>query len=272
MDHKRNRMTGPERGQTQILFLGCNFLNEGKYDRSDSIIIVSIDRKTGKVKLASIMRDIWVDLHRYGMEKINAALVCGGPEYAVQIVNEYFDLDIRYYALVDMYGLVNIIDLLGGIDVEITEVERIFLNCWVRDLAMQFHDGVIPPPIEKAGMVHMDGRTALSHARNRTIGTDFARSGRQRAVLKAMARKIREDSDPIRLIRLYLRGRKHIKTNLSVFQAAALCVPVLKAGNADFPSIRIPADNTYRICRDEQWHFEIDFKENARELEKFFSA
>ena len=270
MDQNHNRRTGQESGQTQILFLGCNFLNDGKYDRSDSMIVVSIDRKTGKVKLASILRDIWVDLHEYGTEKINNALVFGGPEFAVQVVNESFGLDIRYYALVDMYGLVSIIDLLGGIDVEITEVERIFLNCWVRDLAMQFHDGVIPPPIEKAGMVHMDGRTALSHARNRTIGTDFARSDRQRVVLKAMAKTIRGISDPVQLVRLYSRGRKYIQTNLSLVQTAALCMPVLKAGNTEFPSIRIPVDNTYRVCRENHWYLEIDFEANARELEKFF--
>ena len=264
-------MIGQKRDQTQILFLGCNFWNEGKYDRSDSIIVVSIDRKTGKVKLASILRDIWVDLHEYGMEKINAALVYGGPEFAVQVVNESFNLDIRYYALVDMYGLVSIIDLLGGIDVEITEMERIFLNCWVRDLALQFHDGIIPPYIETAGMIHMDGRTALSHARNRTIGTDFDRTDRQRVVLKAMASKIQGEADLIQLIKLFFQSKKYIRTNLSVAQIAALGIPVLKAKHSDIPSIRIPAENTYKICRDEQWHFDINFEENARKLEKFFS-
>ena len=264
-------MAGRKHGQTQILLLGCNFLNEGKYECSDSIIVVSVDRKTGKVKLASILRDIRVSLHEYGTDKINAALVCGGPEFSVRVVNESFDLDIRYYALVDMYGLVSINDLLGGIDVEITEMERIFLNCWVRDLTFQFNDDIIPPPIEKAGMVHLDGRTALSHARNRTIGSDFARSERQRAVLKAMAKKIKEESNPIQLVRLFFQGKKYLKTNLSVPRAAALCFSVLKAGNADIPSIRIPVENTYRICRDEQWHFDINFEENARELENFFS-
>ena len=97
-------MIGHKRGQTQILFLGCNFCNEGKYDRSDSMIVAQIDRKAGKVKLASILRDIWVDLHEYGMEKINGALVFGGPKFAVQIVNESFGLNIRHYVLVDMYG------------------------------------------------------------------------------------------------------------------------------------------------------------------------
>ena len=272
MDNKQNNIIGRKREQTQILLLGCNFLNDGKYDCSDSIIAVSVDRKTGKVKLASILRDIWLDLPGYGTDKINMALIHGGPEYAVQVVNEYFHLDIRHYALVDMLGLVNIIDLLGGVDIEITEMERIFLNCWVRDLAVQFQDGIIPPHIEKAGMVHMDGRTAMSHARNRALGADFARSDRQRVVLKAMARKIKETSGPASLIRLLFRSMKYVKTDLSVFQAAALCIPVLRAKNQDIPSIRIPADGTYKVSRDEQWHFEIDFEENIRELEKFFSG
>jgi len=269
---ERRQGHGQEHGQTKILLLGCNFCNDGKYDRSDSIIVASIDRKTGSVKLASILRDIWVDLHEYGMDKINGALSNGGPEFAVKIINEYFHQNIRYYALVDMYGLINIIDLLGGVDIEITEMERIFLNCWVRDLAVQFKDGIIPPYIEKAGMVHMDGRTALSHARNRAIGTDFTRTGRQRTVLKAMARKIREKPDLMQLIKLFFQSTKYVKTNLSPAHIAALGIPVLKAKGADISSIHIPADNTYKICRDGQWRLEIDFEENIKELERFFSG
>ena len=258
--------------QIRILLLGCNFCKDGKYDNSDSIIVASLDKKTGKIKLASIMRDIWTDLHEHGMNKINRALVYGGPEFTVQVVNESFHLEIRYYALVDMFGLVNTIDLLGGIDVEITELERIFLNCWVRDLAVQFKDGIIPPYIEKAGMVHMDGRTALSHARNRAIGSDFARSDRQRVVLKAMAKKVREKSGPIQKIKLFFQITKHIKTNLSAAQAAGLCLSALKAKDSGFPSIRIPAENTYKVCQDPNWHFEIDFEKNAEILAAFFSS
>ena len=267
-----NRQNGRKNGRTEILLLGCNSWKDGKYEHSDSMIIVSIDRKTGTIKLASILRDIRVDFHEYGMDKINAAIVYGGPEFSVQVINEIFHRDIRYYAVVDMYGLVNIIDLLGGIDVEITEIERIFLNCWVRDLAMQFKDGIIPPHMEKAGLVRMDGRMALSHARNRTIGTDFTRSNRQRTVLMAMARKIKEETGWSQRIKLFFRGRKYVKTNLPVTQIAALGIPVLKALKADVPSLIIPAENTYTVCRDENWHFDIDFEENARELEKFFAG
>jgi anionic cell wall polymer biosynthesis LytR-Cps2A-Psr (LCP) family protein len=116
----------------------------------------------------------------------------------------------------------------------------------------------------------MDGRTALSHARNRTIGTDFARSGRQRTVLMAMAKKIREETNWAQRIGLFFRGRKYIRTNLPVTQMAVLGVPVLKAMDAKIPSVTIPLENTYTVSRDENWHFEIDFEENARELEKFF--
>ncbi len=272
MDNKQNRIREEKNSQVQILLLGCNFCKEDKYDLSDSIIVASVDRKTGSVKLASIMRDIMVDLPEYGKNKINAALVYGGPDYTVQVVNRLFHLHIRNYVLVDMYGLVNIIDLLGGIDVEITEMERIFLNCWVRDLAMQFKDGIYPPFIEKSGMVHMDGRTALSHARNRTIGTDFNRTARQRVVLKAMAKKIQEESSPKKLTELFIRGWKYIKTNLSFPQMAALGLSVLKGKKSDFPSIRIPVDNTYKVCSEKQWYLEINFEENTKELEKFFAC
>lgn len=272
MDSKQKERNEHRRGQIQVLLLGCNFCKDGKYDNSDSIIVASLDKKTGEIKLASIMRDIRTDLHEHGMGKINSALVYGGPEFTVQVVNESFHLDIRYYALVDMLGLVNIIDLLGGIDVEITEIERIFLNCWVRDLAVQFKDGIIPPYIEKAGMVHMDGRTALSHARNRAIGTDFARTDRQRVVLKAMAKKLRENSGPVRKIKLFFRITKYIKTNISAARAAGFCLSALKAKGSGFPSIRIPAENTYKVCQDPNWHFEIDFEKNAEILAAFFSS
>ncbi len=257
--------------RTQILLLGCNTWKDGAYDLSDAILAASVEKGTGKLRLASILRDIHVDIPGHGRKKINAALPLGGPELALRVLNGSFGLAFRYYAVVDMLGLVRIIDLLGGIDIEITEVERVFLNCWVRDLARQFGDGVIPPRIEKAGMVHMDGRMALSHARNRTIGTDFARSDRQRAVLRAMAKKIREETG-LRRLRLLAEIRRIVRTNLPLPRAAALALAMLRARGGEILSFRVPVENTYRVSREGEWHFEIDTEANAKALRQFLDG
>ena len=105
-----------------ILLLGGDSRSTDSYDRTDSMIILSVNRKTGEIKMTSIMRDTWVSIPGHkGMAKINAANVYGGPERAVQTVNSSFGTDIEDYVLINMAGMIKVIDAMGGIDLEVTE-------------------------------------------------------------------------------------------------------------------------------------------------------
>ncbi len=156
--------------------------------RSDSIIILSIDSKNKTVKLTSILRDSWVPIERSSGTKnykINTAYAYGGPTLAVKTLNQNFKLDIKDYATVSLYQLSTVIDYVGGIDLKITEKERTQINkCWI--------GGEPVDQVEKAGMVHLNGRQAVGFASIRYIDGDDYRAKRHQKVLTAILEAVKQ--------------------------------------------------------------------------------
>ena len=119
---------GLSKSWLNILLLGTDSRGTTKYLRTDTMVILSVNEGTGAVKLTSLMRDIWVEIPEYGGQKLNAACVYGGPELTVKMINEYFGLNIRDYALVNMKCLVEIVDSLGGIQLDVSPAEAEAIN------------------------------------------------------------------------------------------------------------------------------------------------
>ena len=119
-----------------VLVLGVDVLNDGS-QRSDTMMIASIDR--GTLRLTSIQRDTYVEIDGYGRGKINAAYVYGGPELAMRTVNQAFGMNIMHYVVVDFTALVDMVDALGGIELDISEAERKQININVVDSAKVFY-------------------------------------------------------------------------------------------------------------------------------------
>lgn len=256
-------------GWKHILLLGCDSQIVEEYERSDAILVLSINRD-GAVRLTSIMRDIWVNLPGFGEGKINAAVWYGGPELAMRVVSEYFGFQIDKYAMVNMKGMVNIIDLLGGIDVEITEEERVFINHCAVDVQRIIRDERVIQPLEHTGLVHLCGAQAVGHMRNRTNGADYMRTARQRQVLKAIAKKIRTKKNLPQLFRLAIEGIKLPRTNLNLMDLAQIFLLALRQNPGAINCFRIPAEGTYTVVNDGIWHFETDFEKNRQLLTRFF--
>ena len=252
-----------------ILLMGCDSRKPGGYERSDSMIILSIGQR-GEVRLTSIMRDIWVELPGHGEGRINAASSYGGPELAMQVASRYFDLQIEKYVMVNVKSMVNIIDLLGGVDLEITELERLYLNsCTVRTQWESYSEREIPP-LEHSGLVHLCGDQAVEHTRNRFVGgADYARTARQRKVLKAIAKKIRTKKNPIWLLGMIRRCRKLVETNLNPLELGRIALLALRTNPDAIGCFRIPAEGTYTINKVGGWHFETDFEKNRQLLREF---
>lgn len=157
-----------------IALFGVDRRTENEASRSDSMIILSIDKKHKKIKMSSIMRDTYVQIKGHGETKINHAYAYGGPQLAIRTLNENFDLDIRDYATVDFSNLEKIIDAMDGVTVDIDqdEVSKI-------------------PGVTKSGMQTLNGKQAVAYSRIRyTTGGDFRRTERQRTVLSVMFEKI----------------------------------------------------------------------------------
>ena len=184
-----------EKGYRNIALFGVDARDGelGKGTRSDTIIIASINQDTQEIKLISVFRDTYLNLSNDSYNKCNAAYAQGGPEQAISMLNANLDLDITDYVTVGFAGLIDAINALGGVEMEVTEVEISHLNNY--QLTMSEELGVDYIPVEKTGKQLLNGMQATAYCRIRyTKGDDFRRAERQRDVLTAMMEKAKTAS------------------------------------------------------------------------------
>jgi LCP family protein required for cell wall assembly len=166
---------------------------------SDVIIIISVDQTTGKIKMASIMRDTYVKIDGKGMDKINAAYATGGPQLAIKTINQNFDMDIKDYMNVDFYSAAKIVDALGGVQVNVKPAEIPYLNNFLDELAI--YDKASPVHLQEPGLQKLNGKQAVAYTRIRYVGNgDQERTERQRTVLIALFDQLKtagQDAYPI---------------------------------------------------------------------------
>lgn len=165
-------------------------LEEGT--RTDCIIVASLNKKTKEIRMASVYRDTLLDLSEGTLQKCNAAYSYGGPTQAINMLNMNLDLDIQNYVTVDFKAIADTIDLLGGLDIEVTKEEVKYIGDFIGetgDVAGRRRNEVHYVP--GAGLQHLDGVQATTYARIRsTAGGDFTRTERQRIVITKMVEKI----------------------------------------------------------------------------------
>ena len=170
----------------------------GGDNRSDTIMICSINKKSGEVKLVSVYRDTVLDIGGGSFRKCNAAYAYGGPQQAIEMLNSNLDLNITDFVTVGFEGLADTIDALGGIDLEITEEEMEYMNSYMDD--MYYEIGTEYEEVTDYGMQHLSGIQATAYCRIRyTQGDDFKRAERQRTVLNLTLQKAKE-ANPLQLI------------------------------------------------------------------------
>jgi len=223
-----------------ILLLGSDVrANEGGNGRSDSMMLVTIDRESGGIKITSFMRDTWISIPNKGWNRINAAYAFGGIGLAVNTVNENFDLDIQNYAILEFSGLENIVDNLGGVEVVLTKKEITIINDF---------NPVNPLP-EVAGTYVLNGAQTLTHCRNRKTGDgDFGRTRRQREVMVSIVNKLKSTMDPIKLTNFLTETLKYVDTNVAPNTIFTLGLELLGAKENKMEQARIPFDGTWQYA------------------------
>ena len=158
--------------------------------RSDSMMIASINNKTNEVKVVSIFRDTLLKQQDGTFDKANAAYSYGGPQEAVALLNRNLDLDIKNYMSVDFKALSDVIDALGGLEMDLTEEEVVHMNNYcveTSEVTGKDYERIEP---EVAGTYHLNGVQATSYARIRaTAGGDYKRAERQRLVIEKIVQK-----------------------------------------------------------------------------------
>ena len=193
--------------------------------RSDSIIIATIDTIHKKLKLTSVMRDSYVNISGIGNDKINHAYAFGGPQLAIKTLNENFNLNIEDFVAVNFDSLPKIIDMLGGVTVDITSEEVSHI-----------------PGIPSAGTYNLNGAQALSYSRIRyATGGDYVRTERQRTILTKIFEKILT-INPMKYSSLLNEVLPMVQTSLDNSKILELGTEVLKMGVTTLEQERFPLD------------------------------
>lgn len=154
----------------------------GKGWNSDVIMIASLNLANGEVRLVSIFRDTYLNLGNDKYSKINHAYATGGPEQALKAINKNLDLNITQYATFNWRAVATGINILGGVDVEISKPEFRYINSYITETVKSTKIGSVQ--LKSPGMNHLDGVQAVAYGRLRYMDSDLARTERQRKIIE----------------------------------------------------------------------------------------
>lgn len=231
------------------------------YGNSDTILMISIDNRRGKLKLTSFMRDTWVKIPEVNYNaKLNAAYAAGGPRLAMETLEKNFGVEIDRYAVVDFETFPQIIDTLGGVDITLSEEEADYLYNDFPNRTPSFTGG--------AGTYNLNGAEALDHARNRRVGMyDFERTQRQRDVTMAIVNKFKDTTNVTTIAKLLTQFLPSISTNISVNEMTALAKNSIQYLNYPSSQFRLPTSDNVSDEMDSSWGaiLVIDDIDKARE-------
>lgn len=200
--------------------------NVNKGTNADVIMICNIDRDTGEIRLVSVFRDTYMNISEGSTyNKINAAYANGGASQALAALNKNLDLDISEYVTFNWKSVADGINMLGGVDVEITKAEFKYINSFITETVQK--TGIPSVHLKSAGLNHLDGVQAVAYARLRKMDTDYARTERQRLIIQKSFEKAKK-ADLGLLNRILLMEVEQIGTNLTFSDFTELLLDIGK--------------------------------------------
>ena len=253
-------------GKTEIVniaLFGVDSRDKNSFKgRSDTIIIASINKDTGEVKLTSILRDSLVAIEGHKDQKIAHAYALGGPELAIKTINQNFDMNISDYATVNFSKLGEAIDVVGGIDVDITEAERKHINDIGDDDDPHF------PYVKKSGHVHLNGKQAVVYARIRKLDSDTKRAERQKIVIEQVLLKAKA-MNPSKYGEMVKVGMRLCETSLSFSEIMSFAPMLSKNIQMESRSIPSEAEHPKSGMYNGTWLWRYDLDLAAKNLHDF---
>ena len=185
-------------GYTNIALFGIDNRSTGKYEsgNSDCIMIASINNDTKEVRLISVYRDSFLAVYDDdNLRKLNAAYAKGGPTGAVAALNKNLDLDIKEYVAVDFNAVMEVVDALGGIELDISSKEAETMKIYINEMNEVM--GTNGTAVSGPGLQTVNGIQALAYCRDRySGGDDYGRTERQRTVISKIVEKAKAASLP----------------------------------------------------------------------------
>lgn len=250
-----------------VAIFGVDTRNEDSFrGLSDTIMIVSIDAKNRSVKIVSILRDSRVAIEGHGNEKITHAYSYGGAPLAIKTINQNFNMNITDYATINMFKLSDAINILGGIDIEITESERDQINAEALYGDPKAQRGAAL--VNDYGKVHLDGDQATIFCRLRHMDSDEARSNRQKMVINALLAQAKKVS-PSKYPEVVRTMMSLCETSVS-FSEVMKFVPLINE-EVSIEAITVPGEpeNAFGGIIDGYWVWKYDLQQAAERIHMF---
>ncbi len=255
------------KGITNVLLIGTDARDLNEKARSDSMIIATIDDNNKKIKLTSLMRDSYVDIPNHKTQKLNAAYAIGGPELLMKTIELNFKIKLDKYIIVNFWGFEDIIDAVGGIDVDVKDRDIKEINKYIGEVRTQKS-----PPLTKGGYQHLDGQQALAYSRIRKTDTEYARTERQREVLELLADKL-QGMGVTQYTSLMMKMLDYVKTNVEPASLLNYAYTVTKFKPIQMEQLQIPVDEiSWGGMYSGAWVLLMDRDQNAKVMNDFIFA
>lgn len=240
-------------GITNILLAGVDGNNLEKGNRSDSMMILTIDEKNNDIRITSLARDTYVNIPGYGEEKLTHAYSYGGPALLLQTIDQNFGIKIDKYAVVSFSSFEKIIDAIGGVQIDVLPKEVSYI-----------------PGVDSAGKQTLNGAEALAYSRIRYADDAYQRDNRQRTVMQAAYNKLA--SNPGDLMETGNTILGYTKTNMNPMEIFKLANKVIKMNFTEFPQLEFPLEghrDGKTLSKEKGWVILWDKDYNNEQLKKF---
>lgn len=252
-----------------VLLIGTDSRDNNNKGRSDSMILISINRKEERITMTSLMRDIWVTIPGVGNNRLNASYAFGGPALLLETIEANLGMHIDRYVQVNFYAFVDVIDILGGVDIELTADEIEVMNRYLTEINRLLGDSADSDKLSgsDAGIRHLTGKQALAYCRIRYLrGGEYERTRRQRDVLTQVFQKAKGCS-LTELNELLNALLPNLTTNVPEGEMLSMILDSPKLLKYELESDRIPVEGTYKDMRIENKAvIGIDFPANREAL------
>ena len=262
---KENNMQAPQLDDIiSLLLIGTDERNVGERARADTIMLVNINTKTKQIVATSFLRDLYVYLPEKGFNKINASHAYGGIELLCDTLQYNFSIEVHDYITVNFNSFIKVVDILGGLDININEDELYWVNQYIHASNLIVGDDEDSDYLEFANgsPQHLNGKQALAYARVRYVGYgDFRRTERQRTVVNQAFDKLK-NTDADTLITLLNEILPEVTTNIEFEEFLSLIAMIPELSTYEIVSTSVPnteVENYQSLMIDGIYYLGIDY-------------
>lgn len=232
---------------TSVLLIGTDGRSDVERGRSDTMMLLSVNSRTNTVTLTSFMRDCYVEIpDGYGWDKLNSAYSYGGAELLMDTIEHNFGVQIDDYISVNFVSFSNIIDAVGGIEIDVSDAEAQEINTILQaEVNSIMGDDTFADLLKGGGKLLLNGKQALSYARIRYVGNaDFERTERQRRVMELAIDKLKSFA-PSAISKISDSVMPNVSTNMTSQELYMLSLRVPFMAGYETEQLQIPAESTY---------------------------